>query len=489
MQHNKSNILTVLENLERMFQCYRYSTNSISGKIQSLALAVEARSLAAKIRLASERWTYKLPFKEACDVDFSVWSKKVERWIQVLSNDELFPEEEEVSFFTPNTDYYIDQFYHVRDEIDQVFENGSDNPRFFEIADIEIYNQKFNDFKEEFDCDWLEYSEEIDITVINDFESDPTITEDSDIWLQQIAGKREQEVIATLRHIHEDNNFSDTCVKALKSLSEALQGAYRILWVPQEEAYQVLFKRLSVTYFHDSIIGAIESFRRWRSFAPTVRRLQAFEEKFEKEKGKFFSGKWKEGLEAYFDTDNIERFVEGTDAGKFIYKYRCELSKEEVGHILTGCHKLACYYGEICKLREEEKQQSLHPSESTFSPKIDIGIPLIFTTALRHHSHAARLLVETLRECEHSVGKRNGKSWGHVKAALIQLGFIDHNCTGSDFGTAIEQLCLGQKAKNVEQTLKRYNSRNPRTIDIHKEQGIIELFIEQFNPIKLMMCK
>ena len=76
MENNKkSDILTILENIDKMLQCGTTMVNSIAGRMQMLAIGIEAQSLASKLNLAAERWRYKLPFKEACDVDFKLWEE------------------------------------------------------------------------------------------------------------------------------------------------------------------------------------------------------------------------------------------------------------------------------------------------------------------------------------------------------------------------------------------------------------------------------
>ena len=58
-----------------------------------------------------------------------------------------------------------------------------------------------------------------------------------------------------------------------------------------------------------------------------------------------------------------------------------------------------------------------------------------------------------------------GKTWGHVKEALCQSEVIDRNCLGTEFGRAIEAICPEKKHTNVEQVLKRYNTKKKNTTD------------------------
>ena len=108
----KSDILTILENIDKMLQCCTTMVNSIAGNMQMLAIAVEAQSLASKLKLAAERWRYKLPFKEACDVDFKLWEEKIKDWADEFFNLETGEEATKIEFFKPNADHFIDQYFH-----------------------------------------------------------------------------------------------------------------------------------------------------------------------------------------------------------------------------------------------------------------------------------------------------------------------------------------------------------------------------------------
>src|SRR5574344_496882 len=87
-ENNKSDILVILENIDQMLQCFTKMVNGYARNIQGVAIAVEAQALAQKLRLAACRWEHKLPFKEACDVNFKEWEKKMDYWCDFISGDD-----------------------------------------------------------------------------------------------------------------------------------------------------------------------------------------------------------------------------------------------------------------------------------------------------------------------------------------------------------------------------------------------------------------
>ena len=254
---------------------------------------------------------------------------------------------------------------------------------------------------------------------------------------------------------------------SLYILRLALHKAHEALLCPEEATYKSLYERLSVEHFVIYIDEAKASFQGWLSKAPKKRQLKMLKEKLEKEKAKFFSGKWKEALENYFD---IEKVLEGTDAGKFIFKYREDLTLEEVGQIVGQYHKMACILEEISRLENKAEVKPVAKIAETPQETKIMELSPIFARGIRESATATNQIVEAIREIAVTTSTPDrklsgGKTWGHVKEALCWMGVIDCNCLGTEFGRAIEAICPDKKHTNVEQALKRYNSRKKTTTD------------------------
>ena len=124
-ENNKSDILVILENIDQILKCYTKMVNGYARNIQEVAIAVEAMTLAQKMRLAAERWEHKLPFKEACDVDFKEWEKRMEYWCDFIAGeDNIKGNYDDIRYFIPETDFFIDQYYYgiFLESIDKIAE-------------------------------------------------------------------------------------------------------------------------------------------------------------------------------------------------------------------------------------------------------------------------------------------------------------------------------------------------------------------------------
>ena len=441
----KSDILTILENIDKMLQCCTTMVNSIAGRMQMFAIAIEAQSLASKLNLAAERWRYKLPFKEACDVDFKFWEEKIKDWAYeffCIENDE---ETDGIEFFKPNADHFIDQYFHEC----QTMNTDNEERPFYMIDNAIRYNNLLLEYKidiENKDNDWKKIIDNAAFDEIADYSD---LSDEDNSMLKQILARM-------------------FCLSvSLYILRLALHKAHEALLCPEEAAYKSLYERLSVAYFNQHIEEAKTSFQGWLSKTPKKRQLKMLKEKLEKEKAKFFSGKWKEALENYFD---IEKVLEGTDAGKFIFKYREDLTLEEVGQIVGQYHKMACILEEISRLENKAEVKPVAKIAETPQETKIMELSPIFARGIRESATATNQIVEAIREIAVTTSTPDrklsgGKTWGHVKEALCWMGVIDCNCLGTEFGRAIEAICPDKKHTNVEQALKRYNSRKKTTTD------------------------
>lgn len=523
MESKKTNLLTILENLERMFEAYRFTVNGVAAKVQSLALATEARALATKVQLMAERWKYKLPFKEACDVEFSLWYKRVCNWRSLLCDSEPIRGQQALPFFEPGNAYFVDMYEHeLAKEAD-----GEPERRFYQIADPQEYEDRMDGYIGELDEeDWREQISEAVIDDLGETVGRCSDAAESGEWgesIKQVLRDRSEWLTGVLRAANADYNAFDICLQALDELAESLRDARLVQLNPEDAAFMDLYKRLSASAEVQELQGeATQEVLQWQSTLSRKKRLAELKRKLAKEKGRFFSGKWQEGLENYFDTGESRWAMEGIEAGMFIFRYRRELTKPEVYGILVQCYKLSLYQAFIDK---EEKKRTPAPSGVTsvaasvpavsVSPAVPgtvsvpavpsvagtvsvpsvtgtavsaVRLPEIFSPRLRAHAPAADRLVLVLDEHKDIVGHRSrkvsgGKTWGHVREAFVQMGFVDANCQGAEFGRAISRLCPDRKADNVEAALKRYNARPHRELDANKEQNIVSAIVEWFAPV------
>lgn len=498
-ENNKSDILVILENIDQMLQCFTKMVNGYARNIQGVAIAVEAQALAQKLRLAACRWEHKLPFKEACDVNFKEWEKKMDYWCDFISGDDNERgNHDDIQNFIPETDFFIDQYFYAmclndQDEIEEMKDSFSP---FYEMKDAERFYDRICEYREDIDRDYMCIKDEIDKNAVTELILDIADVDKnmfSHEAVESIRAAKDKMAADLLEWIvkSDDVTLYSSCIeKALYNLSMALHYSEKVLKDTEDSAFKDLYERLSVAYFDDLIKDAKDDFQKWLNSTPKKKRLDMMKKKLEKEKTKFFSGKWKEGLENYFDIDNIERVLEGIDAGKFIFRYRNDLTLEEVGKIIAQYHKIASFHNAIHDMENKENDVTPVIPENQAQEEKIMNLPIIFNPIIREDAKATNMIVEALRELALTTGHRSktiscGKTWGHVKASLDILGYIEKNCLGSDFGRAIEDICPDTKCKNVEQALKRYNiNMHDKNRDKTHDENIIADIGKVFDKLK-----
>lgn len=109
-------------------------------------------------------------------------------------------------------------------------------------------------------------------------------------------------------------------------------------------------------------------------------------------------------------------------------------------------------------------------------------LPAFFNGKLRNSEAATKQFMELLRKCCKSIGKRNGKTWGHVRQALINIGLIDAYSPKMTLAQTIADICPNTTKSSVNQSIKRfchmYCINNSITDD-----NIIADIAKQFQPV------
>ena len=134
------------------------------------------------------------------------------------------------------------------------------------------------------------------------------------------------------------------------------------------------------------------------------------------------------------------------------------------------------YYA-LKEMGSEAKQTKNPGTEST-----TYILPAFFNGKLRNSEAATKQFMELLRKCCKSIGKRNGKTWGHVREALINIGFIDAYSPKMTLAQTIADICPNTTKSSVNQSIKRfyhmYCINNSITDD-----NIIADIAKQFQPV------
>ena len=125
-------------------------------------------------------------------------------------------------------------------------------------------------------------------------------------------------------------------------------------------------------------------------------------------------------------------------------------------------------------VRDNNFKTHKHDAEST-----TYILPAFFNGKLRNSKAATKQFMELLRKCCESIGKRNGKTWGHVREALINIGLIDTYSAKMTLAQTIADICPNTTKSSVNQSMKRYYGKRDSVTDAN----IIADIAKQFQPV------
>ena len=334
-----SDMLSALENLEQTFHAYRFCMNRYAANAVLMGLAIEAQTLALKMKAMLARWNKYLPFHEVLDVKFDHWQERVGEWIDVL---ELTCTEETYARYPwlEGCHEYMLDLYALTERTDAEGQQVMRAPEFYEVGIENDYQREMTAYKKRTDGllkemgDLLEenkWREEIDSMAVDslrdayqaDAMSRPTdcTKEPFGHWLW----------------------LDETLVCALTSLRflhRELCGLHALFCkhLPNE-----MFIRLSNRLFYRHCQGSYRAgetqVNKWHNGWPEAKLKDNALKKKEELKKQLMGMPYGQELQEYISLDAPDLFGD-SNFGKFLFTNRHELKREDVQYIHKICREL-----------------------------------------------------------------------------------------------------------------------------------------------------
>lgn len=347
-----SDMLAALENLERMFHAYRFCMNEHAANAVLLGLAAEAQMLAIKMKALLGRWNKYLPFHEVMDVQFDVWQRRVNKWIEVLNPSPSAEPDDEYPWLLGCREYMLD-LYALTDQYNDDGNLETRAPQFYELGSKEDYQREITAYLECRDRLLVEMEE-------GEVEDDCWRTDVSSLAVQGLKEAlvndatmpylsiRDKEAVENLERCIRERfdvmtQFDDAMDCALIALGSLQNHLCDIQALFNKALPNEVFIRLSARLFY---LHCLNSYRegeanvnKWRNSWPEA-KLRKNAEKKKEELKKLLQGKpYGQELEDYIDVDSPNLFGDSS-FGRFLFKNRQELRVEDVRYIHKVCREL-----------------------------------------------------------------------------------------------------------------------------------------------------
>lgn len=340
VQCTKEDLEFLLANLEQMFVCERRCLSETAMNALLVSIGLEAQLLAMKLEVMAARWQNYIPLRELVGFDYETWITKLGQWIEIIEDDYKEGMPKEYKYFIPSSQYLFDYYGVVQDEtegrelpfyvIHPEKEVKEDTKQFVQTVGHMIKYRKIND-----DLLWLKNpccktADRLAAELIAQYDD----IHDGKQMDMDAVHLRISMLFASIKN---EEDGIRCCLMALGNLlmsMKQLQGLTTGTLQPQ------VFQRLSIRqYYHlctDAHRKAINQVNEWKSTWPDRKMKEYATAKKEVAKKTLKDMKFGDDLAVYINLDSPS-FINSVEFGKFLYKNRMELTRENISDIHYQC--------------------------------------------------------------------------------------------------------------------------------------------------------
>lgn len=478
-QQDKSNVLSLLQAIERIFHLCQDVLNNYTQTALALSLTIEAHMLLLKLRVMRERWQYHLPFKEACKVDFEEWGRKVEkmsRYFNALEDDDS----EEISEYCPSKHFLLDLY----DVLQENPEKEDHHPYYKETV-ISKFLAMQDQIRQEITETWVTYYK--------------------DLFSDQVLSHLEAEKHLDLDLLREDYALGFACRDVLRDLSEEL---YKLSDLTEPDIQPEQFVRLAERVFSESDYAgqkarksARHDVKEWSNSTPKRRRESTRRDEIEASVKLISEMHYGKQLAEYIGEDyEIKDHYEGL--GQFLHHVRKYISVDDLADLMEQLYRIR-FFRESKELEDAALAAKVAAATSqdaadTSSPKIPQRPKLdyFFKKELSDDEEAVSSFYDVLHRVERYMNGRFTKEeksqldtmryrqwkWNHLRMAFEKSGFIQEATPKQYYAEYIEKVFPYTTVEAVKRSIQRYNECADGFDAIVKE------IIDEFQEVREMIA-
>lgn len=462
-QQDKSDVLSLLIVIKRLFDTSQEVLNTHTQTTLMLSVILEAQMLLKKLQVMKQRWTYHLPFKEACKVKFDQWSREMERMAASLSP----TEDRDIS--TDTIDEYCPSKHFLLDLYETLPENCSAPnyvPTYSEL-DVNKFIAAQNRIRKKMADNWLSLYE-------------PRF---SDYVVQTVEPRIRTDLKLLSNH---DTDIFNACHDTLEELSVALAELHTQC---NREFEPEQFTRLAERVTCEVEYGgkkAKESARNdvhiWKNKTPRKWQEKTLRGEIETSIKIIREMKYGRMIEEYIgeEFDIKDHFA---DFGQYLHKVRSDISTDELNDLLEQLYRIR-YFKEVKEKQDAAQQHTPTPSSPSSTSSTVLSntedkrsvflrpkLPVFFTDKLFGHPEAIVIFYDTLHRLARHIERlpmsdadkttsRISKQWrwNHVRVACEKLGLIAEGAPKQHFADFLHEVFPFLKVPTIIKGFQRNNT-------------------------------
>lgn len=475
--NDKSDVQSLLMTIDHLYMVNRSVFNDHTQTSLLMAIAIEGQMLQAKLQTMGRRWKLHLPFKEACQVDFYDWAKRMEAISDEMLSDGTEEEQEKHDIYCPSKHFMLDLYAMLPES----HEGQQDVKPYYEETDIPLFVKRQETMCEMIADGWKDYVKRV-----------------SDQTLCDLSAKQNVEIALT----NAPFEVRRACSKVLRQLSEELFQLNNRLTSPISKKD---FRRLADRIMKEREYGGTKALAKakakvntWRNNTPydmMVSERQAEIERAIEEIGKTkYGGTFLQNVRINDDFDRQkERF------GKFLFSVRQNITKDELSELFELIFRIH-QFRQLSVTEQDESDEgeiripdvlsetsvSLSPAATSTYP----DLPVEFDPAFRENVKAIILFYRLLQEAGPYIGrpkKSKSKSnasearfrkwkWPHLQKALERLKLLTSNAGNRVFADYMSSVFPDRSSDSIYRALYRFDDPN--------SPSIVSDIVTYFRPVR-----
>lgn len=493
-QLDNSDILSILQSIETMFNVCQKVVNSYTQASLMLSITTEAEMLLLKLQVMEKRWNVHLPFKEATNVNFYVWGKKIEQISKAIGGVEGGGDSDySLNEYCPSKHYLLDLY----ECLDESSSHSGGSP-YYADPDVSKFISEQAKIRTKITRKWPEYRLKFSALVPLEL------------------NKHLDSVLSSLADREVDIRM--TCQTVLRDLSAIL---YRLYDAPQGEQVDIspdLFARLAERVMGEEEYGVpsakkkAEHEMREAKYNNPGNQWDAWCEDHINVSRELIMGMTMESKVFGFLGDDNTIFDNLAGLGNYLWSVRNNISISDLCDLIDLLYRIAY-------LSRERKQhlaavqaaasQTAHDSQSNGKDARSVylrrkaitpnrpPLPKFFSEKLSGNEQAVESYYDALHDCGFYIGRsllpeekldRNtryydGWKWSHLRDAFVKIGFFRGDSSKKGFADHLAEVFPYLSATNIQ---RGFNSRGPYAVS-NTSNRILKAIQDEFEDVVELM--
>ena len=485
---DKSDILSILESIETMFEVYQKVLNIYTQTSLMLSMTTEAEMLILKLRVMQERWKVHPPFKEAISVNFYEWSRKIENMAKAIGGVEAAGDEGYViDEYCPSKHFLLDLY----ECLDESPSHSGGSPYYAE-SNVSKFIVEQSRMRTKIARKWKEYQSKFSDLVPIELE-------------EHLAGvyKPLAEGSVTIKM---------TCYTVLSDLSVALYNLYDTTYGRLNSDQ---FARLSGRVFEEDDYGCNKAksdveyeVNEMKNSTPEDQWDTRREEEIRVSIELIKDMKLESKVFTFLGRDKT-MLDNPAGMGRFLWSVRHNISRSDLNNLYELLYRIAY----LSKDREQQTvvEQTAPPATPQPEPKDAEGVyrkrmatkpqrpplPKFFNEELASNASAVDSFYETLHHCGFYIGRillpsekkdpekrcYEGWKWSHLREAFVRLGFFKGDSSKKGFAEYLAEVFPYLSATNIQRS---FNSRGGY-VDTNATTRVIKDVMAEFKEVAALL--